>query len=69
MDKWISVKNRLPVKESGKQYSVDVFMSDGTDIFTGYFNDNGNAITFADYYTSDITHWQPLFALPEAHDD
>lgn len=63
--KWISVKERLPEKET-PNCTVDVLVTDGTHINIGYYDYiDGMWWTLEDCFYFHVTHWMPLPELPE----
>lgn len=66
MDKWISVNDQLPyVGEDGENHKV--LMTDGYDIWVGYFCRYAQVITTPndEYGTlGNTTHWMQLPDLP-----
>lgn len=75
MNKWISVKDRLPDKELAEHreiYYYDVFpdievivMIVGATLPTAVFYDGENF--YADGTTYQITHWQPMPEPPKGY--
>lgn len=66
---WISVKERLPEKET-PNCTVDVLVTDGTHINIGYYDYTaGMWWTLEDCFYFHVTHWMPLPEPPTLEGD
>ena len=63
MSEWISVKDRLPEKDTSVLYT------NGKEMFSGFLLSNMRHDPFWSHYDdfedTDVTHWMPLPGLPK----